>query len=103
LVCALVLVSCSSRNSVFDGGDDNPGDATTGDENMFNNGDGGDASTGQRGCSSDLQTVVDGNGNAVMQCPPDQGCSGGQCVPACQAAADAKGSLGCRYVVSTPS
>jgi hypothetical protein len=58
---------------------------------------------GKRGCSSDLQAVVDENGTLVEQCSPDQGCSNGTCIEACQAAADAKGSIGCKYVVSTPS
>ncbi|HSQ68099.1 MAG TPA: IgGFc-binding protein [Polyangiaceae bacterium] len=62
-------------------------------------GDGG----GTRGCSGDLRSVIDGSGNVIQTCPPDQGCSGGTCVPACQAAADSKGTVGCDYVVPTPS
>ena len=49
------------------------------------------------GCSSDLQKVVDEDGGIIQICPPDQGCSQGQCIPACQAAANSKGSIGCAY------
>jgi hypothetical protein len=53
------------------------------------------------GCSADLQYVVDDQGNTIQACPPDQGCAGGQCVPACDAAAQAKGSIGCEYWAPT--
>jgi hypothetical protein len=55
------------------------------------------------GCSGDLRNVIDGSGNVVQTCPDDQGCAGGVCVPACQAAGASKGSVGCDYVVPTPS
>ena len=58
---------------------------------------------GQYACSGDLRNVVDGQGNVVQTCPDDQGCAAGGCVPACQAAAASKGSVGCDYVVPTPS
>lgn len=72
------------------------------------NGDGGDGNTGDGGvvgvsCSSDLHEVLDGNGNVVGTCPNDQGCANGMCVPACQAAAASQGSVGCDFVVATPS
>ncbi|MFT3768202.1 MAG: IgGFc-binding protein [Minicystis sp.] len=54
------------------------------------------------GCSSDLQSVVDGNGAVIQQCPPDQGCSEGACVPACEAAAKSHGSLGCTFYAPDP-
>jgi hypothetical protein len=75
-----------------------PGDASGGPDVGF----GDDSATQQLGCSGDLQSVVDQNGHVVMQCPSDQGCSGGKCVPACQAAADSHGSIGCDYVLATP-
>ncbi len=66
---------------------------------------GGDA--GQTGmgvaCAPDLQTLLDKDGNVVGKCQPDQGCLGGTCLPACQAANAGKGSLGCTFVVSTPN
>ena len=57
----------------------------------------------QLGCSGDLRDVIDGNGTVIQTCPDDQGCAGGTCVAACQAAASSKGSVGCDYVVPTPS
>src|SRR5262245_49398442 len=52
--------------------------------------------------SADLQSVLTTQGN-VVACPPAQGCAKGKCVPACDATADSKGSLGCAYRVATPS
>src|SRR6185436_19906554 len=49
------------------------------------------------GCSSDLQSVVDEKGNVLEKCPPDKGCTNGVCVPACDAAAKSKGSIGCDF------
>jgi hypothetical protein len=54
-------------------------------------------------CSPDLHYILDLNGNVVQTCPADQGCSAGGCVPACQAAAAAHGSLGCDFMLATPS
>lgn len=89
-----VLVACgpaSRRND--DGGNGGDGGGS--------NGDGGN----QLGtsCSSDLHSVLDDNGNIVATCPDDQGCAAGACVPACQAAAASQGSVGCDFVVATPS
>jgi hypothetical protein len=57
---------------------------------------------GPPNCSGDLHSVLGPDGGVTMTCPPDQGCDDGQCVPACQAAAAAKGSVGCDFMVSTP-
>lgn len=60
------------------------------------------ACTGPK-CSSDLRGQVDCEGNVLKTCPPDQGCAGnGACVPACQAAADSKGSIGCDFYAVDP-
>lgn len=53
-------------------------------------------------CGADLQSVLDAAGDEVGACPPEQGCSGGLCVPACQAASDARTTAGCAYLVPTP-
>jgi len=55
------------------------------------------------GCSADLHQVLDANGDVVETCPADQGCAAGACVPACQAAAAAKGAFGCDFELSTPA
>jgi hypothetical protein len=54
------------------------------------------------GCSADLRTVLDASGNPLRTCATDQGCSMGNCVPACEAAAAAQGSLGCGFLATTP-
>jgi hypothetical protein len=54
-------------------------------------------------CSSDLHDVLDDQGNVVGRCPDDQGCAAGMCVAACDAAAASQGSVGCDFVVATPS
>src|SRR5262249_30873523 len=53
-------------------------------------------------CSSDLHSLVDCNGNAVMTCPGDQGCSGTSCVTACTSASNNKSTFGCDYYVVGP-
>jgi hypothetical protein len=55
------------------------------------------------GCSADLRSIVDADGKVVQACGADQGCAAGACIRACDAAASARGSLGCDFVVSTPS
>src|ERR1700733_13520189 len=65
------------------------------------NGDGGN--TSGLSCSSDLHNVLGPNGNVVQMCPSDEGCSNGACIPACNAAAASEGSVGCDFVVATPS
>lgn len=89
----VLLIACgpSSRRS--------DGDAGTGS----NNGDGSGSNQIGTSCSSDLHNVLDDNGNIVATCPDDQGCAAGACVPACDAAAASQGSVGCDFVVATPS
>lgn len=89
-------------NNAGNGGSGNVGNFG-GDGGLLLGGFGGGTGGGTEvGCSADLQSVVDGMGNVIQQCPSDQGCSGGQCVAACQAAADSKGTVGCDYLVATP-
>jgi hypothetical protein len=63
----------------------------------------GDTSPPQLGCSADLHDVIDGSGQVVQVCPAAQGCAGGTCVPACQAAGASHGNIGCDFQVATPS
>ena len=62
------------------------------------NGGGDDDSSGGTcpSCSEDKMSVVDCNGN-VTACPPEQGCSNGACMPACEAAENNNASIGCDY------
>src|SRR5262245_33340043 len=54
-------------------------------------------------CSADMQSVVDAMGQVIGQCPSDQGCFEGHCVPACEAAAASKGSIGCDFWAPDPA
>ena len=106
----LVTASCGSSNPDafpdLDGSSGNDG-AAHGDGGRGPDGSpifGGDGGGGVvLGCSGDLQTVVDPAGHVVKTCPPDQGCLAGACIAACDAAAASKGSVGCDFLVSTPS
>jgi IgGFc binding protein len=95
---AIIVVSCSMLFACGPGSRNGPGDDG-------GNGDGGNGSGMPMGaaCSSDLHNVLDGNGNVIYTCPSDQGCADGTCVPACQAAAASQGSVGCDFLVGTPS
>jgi IgGFc binding protein len=94
-----------------DGGTDGPGgDGSITDgrsradvPNLLGDSGGKDGTGSALQCSSDLQSVVSSSGVLVMKCPPDEGCAGGKCVAACDAAAAAKGTIGCDFVVATPS
>ncbi|MBN8615445.1 MAG: IgGFc-binding protein [Deltaproteobacteria bacterium] len=54
------------------------------------------------GCSADLRDVLDATGGVLRTCEDDRGCSMGTCVPACEAAAAAQGTLGCVFLAHTP-
>lgn len=100
------VIGCSGRRG--SGFDDDSGTGDDGgiadDSGIIANSDGDIDGGGKKlGCTGDLRNVIDENGQVVMQCPADQGCAGGVCVPACDAAAASKGSIGCDYQVATPS
>lgn len=101
----IVLFGCGSPQSTFTGNDGGTSPDGTVDDSgiVFPGSDAGDGGLVGSKCASDLQTLVDDQGNVVGTCPPDQGCLAGKCVPACQAANAGKGSLGCNFVVSTPN
>jgi hypothetical protein len=52
------------------------------------------------GCSTDRHHVLDGHGDIIETCPPDQACEKSRCVPACDANAS---SIGCDFLAATPS
>ncbi len=99
LIIAFVI-ACSSSWSATDGGADA---ATAMDPTFAFDANTNDASDPGTQCSSDLHHVLDAQGVVVETCAPDQGCAAGKCVDACIAAGASKGSLGCDYVVATPS
>ena len=87
--------SSSGSSSGGSGGDDGPP--------LFDGFGGGDGMPMTYGCSSDQHQVVDMNGVVIKTCPPDQGCAAGMCEPACKAAGDNHGNIGCDFLVATPS
>jgi len=99
----LGLLACSGKGSKFSDDSGTGDDSSVDDGGIITTGDASDGNPNMQGCSSDLRNVIDANGNVLMMCPPDQGCAGGMCVPACDAAAASKGSVGCDFVVATPS
>ena len=99
----------SSHDSSFppvDGGTGGDGgnagnDALAGGDgpNLFGDGS-GEAAGACTTCSADLHQVLDCDTppHVVTTCPASEGCGmNGQCVPACDAAADNKSSIGCDY------
>jgi IgGFc binding protein len=106
LTAVVALSGCGHSHSAFDGADDAggaPPSGTTADGGPGGNIVGDASSTpATNGCSGDLHDVIGPDGTVVETCPPDQGCANGACVPACQAAAASKGSVGCDFLVSTP-
>jgi hypothetical protein len=60
------------------------------------------AGAAQAACSTDLQSVLDPDGATLQACPSDQGCADATCIPACDAAARSKGSIGCEFWAAEP-
>lgn len=96
LASLIPMAACSSRDNGFvedkgqfaqDAGDEDSAPVTCG---------------GKR-CSRDLHAVVDDcTENVIQQCPDDQGCAAGACVPACDSAAASQGSIGCSFFAIPP-
>lgn len=108
LASLALLASCSPGVDGFGGngsgtgltaGNNGPG-GPNGTNGSFGN---NTAGTGQvtGTCSADLQGIVLSDGT-TQPCPPDQGCFGGACIPACEAAAQSKGSIGCDFYAPDP-
>lgn len=103
VVLTLSLHCGTSGNS--NGFADSDGGSTSSSSGLSSSGFGGDGGVDDpnRVCSGDLQSVLRQDGTLVEKCAGEQGCAAGKCVAACDAAAAAKGSLGCDYVVATPA
>jgi IgGFc binding protein len=98
-IALVTLASCSSetdRNFGVDAGYTFSPDG----------GDSGEASVGCAGtrCSRDLHQVIDNcDGHIVTTCGEGTACGAeGACVPACTAAANTRGSLGCEFLALPP-
>src|SRR5687768_14072910 len=93
LTAAAGFVACAADEEIEDGGRDGAvieSEASS----TFGNSESG-ACPVNAVCSDDLHSVIDGHGNAATACP-------GTCVPACEAAAASKSSVGCDYFVYPP-
>lgn len=53
-------------------------------------------------CTADLRRVLDATGVVLKECEPTEGCFDGECIEACQAAAQSKGNLGCEFLAPDP-
>lgn len=53
-------------------------------------------------CSADLREVLTSEGAAVAECGGDEGCSNGECIAACDAAAASAGNIGCDFKAAVP-
>jgi hypothetical protein len=100
---AAVFVACGSKHNEF-----NPTDADMDDTGVDDEG-------GMLGmtdamdepncvtCAADLKTIVTcGDMMPIGQCSGTDGCAGGQCIPACDAAAQSKSTIGCDYYTIPP-
>ncbi|MEO6420834.1 MAG: IgGFc-binding protein, partial [Polyangiaceae bacterium] len=109
LVAFAGFAACSSTprsgfdDTTGDGGGADGDTLSDGGNILFGDGGPDGNTTGGAGCSPDLQSVVDAMGNVTMKCPSDQGCAAGKCLPACAAAAADHGTVGCDFMVATPS
>lgn len=109
LASSVIFLGCGARLrgefcdagtcDTLDAGDDAP---VTYEDVILGGDGGGEAGTCDTTCSSDLHQILDCNNQVVMTCPPDQGCAGGQCIPACEAAKANKSSVGCEYYAHNP-
>src|SRR5262245_14870143 len=64
--------------------------------------DGTSCANNELSCSSDMQNVVDCDGNVVIACRPTEGCFAGKCIDACDAATANQSSVGCEYYALNP-
>ncbi len=101
LVLVAAIASCGSTKERVFGDEDLEGGASSssGSSGFLQD---GAAEGGEVTCSSDLRQVVDGQGQVLKECPPDQGCANGGCVAACASAEANKSTIGCNYFVAAP-
>ncbi len=103
-VVLATALACGSRRDSFDDRPSPVGNAEDGATSSLGSGSeaGACPADAPATCSGDLRSWIDCNGNPIFTCPPDQGCAAGKCVPACEAAAANKSSVGCDYFVYPP-
>lgn len=100
-VCAIIVaVACGSSGSQGFGEVATTKDAG-GSSVGLGGGDGGFTS-GTVHCSSDLHSILNDSNQVVTTCAGNEGCAEGKCIPACDAAAANKSSIGCDYLAIPP-
>jgi hypothetical protein len=62
----------------------------------------GSGGGGPLACSEDQTQVMDGSGKVVATCASTEGCAGGKCIAACDAAAQSASNAGCEFYAATP-
>jgi hypothetical protein len=96
-----LFFACGGTHTGFndDGGLDATSDGTQPDGPIFGFDGGGDGQPACTQCSADLKEILTcgDNPSVVQTCTGGLGCGTSGCVPACQAAAENKSSIGCDY------
>lgn len=102
---ALLAAACatSSRAGVFDDPNLEAGVGPGPGDGGFFVGDVTLPTEKRTGCSGDLRSIIDEAGVVLSTCGDSEGCAAGGCVPACEAAAASRGSIGCDYTIATPA
>jgi IgGFc binding protein len=101
-VAIVAALACGSSKRGFDATDDGGLLGASGGPGELGTEGGSDGGACKFRCSSDLHDVLDCSGNVLQHCPPDQGCGGASCVPACDSAQANKSSIGCDYYSVDP-
>jgi hypothetical protein len=98
VLLAGLVFACGSRRNSFDE------DAANAGGSSGSGGFGADGGSQCSECSGDLRSVLTCGDNPTVfeTCPPDKGCGPNGCIPACEAAAANKSSIGCNYYAIAP-
>jgi hypothetical protein len=99
LGCVASLVTACGGGPTRFGQDDGSVDGASDSGFSFNNDGASDAPTGCTQCSADLHEILTcgDNPQVVQTCTGNTGCGPTGCIPACDAAAANKSSIGCDY------
>lgn len=96
------VAACGSRHPPPFNPDQGDGDMPADEGGQFNPTDASDEQACVT-CAADLKTIVScGDMKPLGQCAGDMGCAGGVCIPACDAASQAKSTIGCDYYSIPP-
>ncbi len=103
VTCLFALIRCGSHDFPTGPDGSTPTDSSVPTNDViFTPTDGANCGTTPNTCSGDGHAIVDCANNVVQTCDTTQGCSGGKCIPACDAAVANKSSVGCEYFAHNP-